>query len=96
MASTDSSFLTLGHGSPPKISGVMGTVQDCWPTQVCRGEQGKWEVQNQAQETSLGDEQVTMRCISYLVVNAVGMERVAASLSEAAKGALWCAVGIFD
>ena len=34
-ASTESFFITFGHGSPPKISGVTGTAQDCWPTQYC-------------------------------------------------------------
>lgn len=36
MTSTESFFITFGHGSPPKISGVTGTVQEFWPTQVCK------------------------------------------------------------
>jgi len=35
MASTESFFITLGHGSPPKISGDTVTVQELCPTQFC-------------------------------------------------------------
>jgi len=35
MASTESFFMTLGHGSPPKISGATVTVHQLCPTQFC-------------------------------------------------------------
>jgi len=35
MASTESFFMTLGQGSPPKISGDTVTVHQLWPTQFC-------------------------------------------------------------
>nr|GMD33747.1 hypothetical protein Iba_chr09cCG5530 [Ipomoea batatas] len=34
--STDSFFMTFGHGSPPKASGVTGTVQEFHPIQYCK------------------------------------------------------------
>lgn len=42
MASTETFFMTFGHGSPPKISGVMGTAQDCWPTQYLSKTSKEW------------------------------------------------------
>lgn len=35
MASTESFFMTLGHGSPPKFSGDTATVHEFCPTQFC-------------------------------------------------------------
>jgi len=35
MASTESFFMTFGHGSPPKFSGDTVTVHQFCPTQFC-------------------------------------------------------------
>lgn len=87
MASTESFFITLGHGSPPKSSGATVTEHDSWPMQYCTNNNAQLWTNLENTDSTL---RPSLRKEKYLFKSIVRMMSMAPSLPEASTRTFRC------